>query len=469
MLSQKKELNLLLIEDNLGDAILLREYLEDIRLIIHTTLVDTFEKAKEKLEQYNSYDAIFLDLSLPDKDGESLVIEIVQLARLTPVIVLTGYGNLEFSIKTLSIGASDYLVKDELNAAQLSKSILYSIERKRIEQKLSISNERYEILVKATSDTIWDWNIVDKTIISNQGISRVFGYDESDRLQSEKWWRSKIHPQDFKKVIHALNNNFKQGISILQLEYRFCCSDGSYKYVLDRAFVVMDNNRKPIRMIGAMQDVTGRKEEELRLRLLESVITQTTEAVLITDAKPLEHGEQTIVYANDAFTAQTGYTLEEILGKSPLILHGELTNIDEVNKLRTALNNYECCSIEIVNYKKSGEPFWINIAIAPVADNKGKYTHWISIQRDITITKQYLQSIEEQNKKLKEIAWMQSHVVRAPVARIMGLINMITDKIPTDQLTTDQLIQSISDSANELDLIIREIVRKTEKVSIEMP
>ncbi len=463
MLSLEK-IRLLIIEDNQGDAFLIQEYLEEVSPDSEIVIVETFSKAKAQLLLPTKFDSIFLDLSLPDNSGEPLVKEVVALAKWTPVIVLTGYSDQTFGIKTLSLGVSDYLLKDELTAAQLTKSINYSIERKRIEQKLKKSNERYEILAQATSDTIWDWDILTGSFYSNNGITRVFGYSEEQIENTEKWWHSKIHPDDYENLAASLATNFEDGISLFQLEYRFRCADDSYKYVFDRAYLILDADKRPIRMIGAMQDITAKKEEEDKLRLLESVITNATDAILITEVAQFPETEYKIVFANEAFTKITGYSREEIIGKTTSILTGPNSDINELNKLSEAQANWETCNVVFVNYKKNGDTFWGSISVAPVADKKGGFTHWIYIQRDVTDRRIHLQSIEEQNKRLKEIAWTQSHLVRAPLARIMGLVSILKDHEMCEDFSKEEIIDNIATSADELDTIIRNIVQKTELI-----
>lgn len=137
-----KELNIIVIEDNRGDFFIIKEFLQEELSsfnIVHTT---TFTEAKSQLLDEKNYDIILLDLSLPDKSGEDLVNEIVQMAENTPVIVLTGHTDKEFGIKTLSLGISDYLLKDDLSAPMLYKSITYSIERRRIHLQLQEAEER---------------------------------------------------------------------------------------------------------------------------------------------------------------------------------------------------------------------------------------------------------------------------------------------------------------------------------------
>ncbi|WP_332911596.1 PAS domain-containing protein [Algoriphagus boritolerans] len=80
----------------------------------------------------------------------------------------------------------------------------------------------------------------------------------------------------------------------------------------------------------------------------------------------------------------TGYTAEEVIGKTPRILQGPKSDKDELAKLSKAMRNWEPCEITTLNYKKNGEEFWINFSVTPVADEKGWFTHWIAIERDVT-------------------------------------------------------------------------------------
>src|SRR5690606_13774376 len=117
------------------------------------------------------------------------------------------------------------------------------------------------------------------------------------------------------------------------------CADGSYKYVFDRGFLVKDENGKPIRMIGAMQDVTKQKEEEQRLKLLETVVTQTKDSVIITESEKSGNSIPKIVFVNPAFSQMTGYKAKEVVGKSPAIFMGRKSISSEIEKLSQALRN----------------------------------------------------------------------------------------------------------------------------------
>jgi len=160
----------------------------------------------------------------------------------------------------------------------------------------------------------------------------------------------------------------------------------------------------------------------------------------------------------------TGYSREEVIGQTPSILIGPESDINELTKLNEAQANWETCNIVLNSYKKNGDTFWGSTSVAPVADNLGGFTHWIYILRDVTDRRIHLQSIEEQNKRLREIAWTQSHLVRAPLARIMGLVSLLQDDEICEDLSKKDIIDNIASSADELDTIIRKIVQKTELI-----
>ena len=137
---------ILIIEDNPGDFVLIKNYLYEEFLHPAIEQAQTFAETKLKLKNNNHFDIILLDLSLPDSTGKLLVNEMVELAGSAPIIVLTGYADKDFGIKTLALGISDYLLKDDLNAIQLYKSIAYSIERRRINNELKESESKYRHL-----------------------------------------------------------------------------------------------------------------------------------------------------------------------------------------------------------------------------------------------------------------------------------------------------------------------------------
>ena len=131
-------------------------------------------------------------------------------------------------------------------------------------------------------------------------------------------------------------------------------------------------------------EIATRRLVELQLRLLETCVNRANDIILITEAEPQDEPGPRIVYVNDAFVRRTGYTRAEAIGQTTRILQGPKTSRQELDRLRAALREWQPIRVELINYTKSGEEFWIELDIVPVADGSGRFTHWVAVDRDIT-------------------------------------------------------------------------------------
>jgi PAS domain S-box-containing protein len=137
-------------------------------------------------------------------------------------------------------------------------------DRKLAELRIKQSNERYELVAKATSDAIWDWNLVTNELYWGGSYEKLFGYKIAQDLIGLHTWIERIHPDDLQRVTEKIEKIIENPVSkFWQDEYRYIKADGSVAYVYDRGFVIHDENKKPVRMVGAMQDITDRKNYEL--------------------------------------------------------------------------------------------------------------------------------------------------------------------------------------------------------------
>ncbi|MEO7975821.1 PAS domain S-box protein [Flavobacterium sp.] len=332
-------------------------------------------------------------------------------------------------------------------------------------EEIKESNEKYDIVAKATSDTIWDWKIQEDYMIWNKGIETVFGYKYDDVGLTSSWWFDKIHPEDSIKMSVRLYSFIERKTQNWQDQYRFRCSDGTYKYVLDRGFLLKDENGKGIRMIGAIQDITKQKEEEQRLKLLETVITQSKDSIVITEANSAHSRIPKIVYVNPAFSKMSGYTSEEVLGKSPKIFKGPKSNIAELKKLLNAIKNGEECLIETINYSKLKKEYWVRLSMIPIFNPEGDISHWISIQRDISEEKKLetekehlIRELTQNNNDLKQFSYITSHNLRAPLSNLIGLLNLIED-IFIEDTELEEILNGFHKSTHLLNETINDLVK----------
>ena len=128
------------------------------------------------------------------------------------------------------------------------------------------SNERFNTAVRATSDVIWDLDLITESLWWNENFTKVFGYPREDVERTVKSWYDAAHPEDRDRVTAGMHRLIDSGGESWSDEYRFRRHDGSYAEVLDRGHVIRDSAGKAVRMIGAMEDVTPRKEAEEKMR-----------------------------------------------------------------------------------------------------------------------------------------------------------------------------------------------------------
>ena len=137
--------------------------------------------------------------------------------------------------------------------------------------------------------------------------------------------------------------------------------------------------------------------------LLAAILGALGDAVLVTEASPISGSGPKIVYANQSFTRMTGYTTEEIFGETPRILQGPGTDRNRLDEIRTALTKREPVRVELLNYRKDGTRFWVEVDIEPVTDERGDLTHWVSVQRDVTNRRKQQEALRESEERLRTV------------------------------------------------------------------
>ena len=133
-----------------------------------------------------------------------------------------------------------------------------------------------------------------------------------------------------------------------------------------------------------LRDISDRRHSQEQLLLLQTSISRLNDIVLITEAGPIDAPGPRIVFVNDAFERQTGYSRAEVLGQSPRLLQGQRTQRAELDRIRQALKKAQPVRIELINYKKDGTLFWLELEIVPVDYFNRGLTHWVAVGRDIT-------------------------------------------------------------------------------------
>jgi PAS domain S-box-containing protein len=178
-----KDYHVLVIEDNPGDLLLIEDYLIEQIDNPFIEVAKNFNEATNFLKVPGHFDIILLDLTLPDKSGRDLITSILKISGDIPVIVLTGFSDMEFSIRSISLGVSDYLLKSDLNGSSLYKSILYCLERKKRVHELKESEKRYSELFRLNPQPIWIFDLETfKFVQVNHAAVELYGYTEDEFL-----------------------------------------------------------------------------------------------------------------------------------------------------------------------------------------------------------------------------------------------------------------------------------------------
>ncbi|MBP7376360.1 MAG: EAL domain-containing protein [Pyrinomonadaceae bacterium] len=209
----------------------------------------------------------------------------------------TPSGNIGVLVVQDYENSDTYTYRDVELLTSVADQIALAIERKRAEDALIRSQERFELVARATSDAVWDWNLSTNEIWWNEGFQKLFGYESEAIGGGLDSWIGRLHPDDSERVVHDIHRHIESGHTNWSDEYRFRRADGSYAFVIDRGYVVYDNET-PLRMLGSMMDVTDRKslEDQLTHQALHDPLTKIANRVLFKDR--VDHALTKLARAN---------------------------------------------------------------------------------------------------------------------------------------------------------------------------
>lgn len=329
-------------------------------------------------------------------------------------------------------------------------------------------NERYKLAATATQDLIYDWDLHnDEVVRFHRSLDDLFGYTEAEVAEKE-FWRKQIHPDDYKidqrKLEQALqdpNENF------IRSEYRFKRADGSYARVVDKGYILRNENGKPVRLIGATSDISDIKAKEEALQIsnqrFKFAMKATNEIIWDWDLKSghtirSKSFKKILGFENNKKNASNAFWRTRMSEKDKPRVEASL---------KAALEdpNQKKWKDEYTMYRADGELAYVADRGFIIRDNAGNPVRMVGAVLDVTASRKLLKEIKKHNKILREIAWEQSHVVRAPLARLKGLLHLLEIEA-FETMGREEILQHTLNSADELDEIVRGIVTKTEQIKI---
>ena len=322
-------------------------------------------------------------------------------------------------------------------------------------QSKDSDTDQFRQLAAHLQQVFWVYDLTIKRVVYvSPACQTVLGQSRSEcEVRSFQDWIAEIHPGDLQAVLKASRQPLR-GHST-EVTYRLLAPDRQVRWLMTRAVPVRNAVGKVDRIVAMTEDVTERKQQESWLRLLESVVVNANDAVVITEAEPVQLPGPHIVYINQAFTRMMGYESEEIVGKTPRILQGPNTDAETLQHVRSALKSWQPVLVEIINYHKNGSEIWIELSIFPVADQTGRYNYWVAIQRDITHRKQAEAALQQQSVRSQILADLTLKIRRSlqldeilstTTTEVQALLNV--DRVLVFQRLDQGRGKVLSESAN---------------------
>jgi diguanylate cyclase (GGDEF)-like protein/PAS domain S-box-containing protein len=258
-------IRVLLIEDNDGDANLVETYLKRAKTArFALERVDRLELGLDCARE-GDFDVLLLDLTLPDSQGqETFERALAELHRI-PIIVMTGIDDTKLAVEAVRDGAQDYLVKRQVDTQLLVRSIRYAIERKKAEERVRESEERYALAVDGANDGVWDWDLEQDRIYYSPRWKSMLGYSEDDIGSAPSDWFDRVHADDLDHLRKDITAHLDGRTAHLENEHRIRHSDGGYRWVLSRGIAVPPEDGSPRRIAGSLTDIQVRKITEQQL------------------------------------------------------------------------------------------------------------------------------------------------------------------------------------------------------------
>ncbi|MCD0166827.1 EAL domain-containing protein [Deinococcus sp. 12RED42] len=362
-----RPLRVLIVEDSEEDAWTYQHLLRRAAPQVQCEVVSVGADAVERLLS-DPPDCVLLDFNLPDMTG----LEVLTEARpACAVVMLTGVGDEQVAVQALNAGAQDYVVKSTLSGPGLLRDLERAIEKYRLQRELTVSRERMQAALGSVDDALLSLDHDLNLLYLNPAAQRLLGLPEGQRTHAELTAQAAwMFGGAFLTVLRAgLDSGERRSAEL---------------HAPQGAWLDARLYPGPGGLTVTLRDVTQRRQEEERLRLLESVAVHAREAVMISDAEPVTGDGPRVVYVNAAFTRMTGYAPEDILGRTPRILQGPDSDRTVLDRIRANLLSWTPVDEVVQNYCKDGTPIWVHLSIVPVADARGWFTHWVSVQRDVT-------------------------------------------------------------------------------------
>jgi PAS domain S-box-containing protein len=275
-------------------------------------------------------------------------------------------------------------------------------ERKLYQDALRRSEERYEMAARASHDIIWDWNLLTDELTYNENYYHILGYTAGEVIPGINEWYQGIHPDDRERVVKGIRDVIRGEGRFWEDEYRHRRKDGTYAIMLDRGYLLRSSDGKPVRMVGAMRDVTARKQAEAEIRRSEQHYRELTEAMPSIIWMATADGREE--YYNQQWMDFSGLSLEQTLAQGWLSLIHPDDRAEALRVWTNAIAIGQGYQVEQRVRRHDGEYRWLLVHALPLRDENGEVIRWLGTAMDIHARKQAEAMIQQSEERFRLVA-----------------------------------------------------------------
>ena len=353
---------------------------------------------KKAQEENNPYLISFIDMRMPNGwSGLKTIQEIWKFQANLNIVLCTAHSDISWDEINASLPTNDrfLILKKPFDTYEVKQIAMSFVRRSEIENDLQKNSEK--LLMSQRVARIGYFKLdQDFSIIESSEIIEDFLTLASEELSNTFTKINSLLSTDDACKLSQLVIDSKSTQEHFVLNCRTNIRNSKqFEWIKISGFWVDEDHTHQAQFVGSIQDITESKQLDQKVLLLESSLSQVSDMVMITDLGDKDARNHKILYVNESFEQQTGYKAHEIIGKNPRFLQGEKTSKVDILKISKSLKNFEAVRVEILNYNANGESFWGDLTISPIKDETGVYTHWVSVQKDITGSKLVLESIKK--------------------------------------------------------------------------